>query len=314
MQKFGRREVWVDDRAATVAETSQWFGGSEKSLICWPFRRAERKQSGMAVLKWLIVAIGLGYIAVLATMFFFQRALMYFPDTRLLDPGQAGLPAAKAVEFTSADGVRLLAWHVPPQLGKPLVIYFQGNAGGLDLRAARFRRLTDDGTGLLALNYRGYGGSGGKPSETGLIADAHAAYDFAAKDVLPSRIVVFGESLGTGVAVALAAEREIGGLILDAPFTSAADVGAAAYRFAPVHWFMRDPFYSDRRIGKVHAPLLVLHGERDFIVPIGFGEKLFAMANEPKRMQRFPQGGHVNLDDHGAMPVIKEFLSDLSAR
>jgi fermentation-respiration switch protein FrsA (DUF1100 family) len=268
----------------------------------------------MTVLKWMLIA-GVGaYVAVLAAMFFFQRALMYFPDTRRHDPTQAGLPAAQVVDLASADGTKLVAWHVPPQPGKPLIIYFHGNAGGLDLRAARFRKLTDDGTGLLALSYRGYGGSGGSPTETGLIADANAAYDFAVKDVPASRIVVFGESLGTGVAVALASERETGGLILDAPFTSAADVGAAVYWFAPVHLFMRDPFRSDRRIGKVRAPLLIIHGERDLIVPIGFGEKLFALANEPKRMQRFPQGGHVNLDDHGAMPVIKEFIAGISAR
>jgi fermentation-respiration switch protein FrsA (DUF1100 family) len=247
-------------------------------------------------------------------MFFFQRALMYFPDTRRLDPAQAGLAAAEVVGLSSADATRLVAWYVPPQPGKPLILYFQGNAGGLNLRADRFRKLTDGGTGLLALNYRGYGGSGGSPTETGLIADAKAAYDFAAKTVPPSRIVVFGESLGTGVAVALASEREIGGLILDAPFTSTADVGAAVYWFAPVRLFMRDQFHSDRRIGKVRAPLLVLHGERDLIVPISFGEKLFALANEPKRMVRFPAGGHVNLDDYGAMPVIKEFLAGLSAR
>ena len=268
----------------------------------------------MTVLKWLLIAGAGIYAAGLIAMLIFQRSLMYFPDTRRLDPAQAGLPAARAVELTTADGVPLRAWHVPAQAGKPLVIYFQGNGGGLNLRADRFRKLTNDGTGLLALNYRGYGGSGGSPTETGLIADAGAAYDFAAKDVPPSRIVLFGESLGTGVAIALASEREIGGLILDAPFTSAADVGASVYWFAPVRLFMRDAFHSDRRIGKVRAPLLVLHGERDFIVPIGFGEKLFALANEPKRMQRFPRGGHVNLDDHGAMPVIKEFLETLSTR
>lgn len=263
----------------------------------------------MTVLKWFIVA-GVGaYVAGLLVMLIFQRSLLYFPNPRRLDPAQEGLPAAHVVELTSADGVKLVTWYVPTQAGKPLVLYFQGNAEGLDARVNRFRKLTDDGTGLLALNYRGYGGSGGSPSETGLIADANAAYDFAAKQVAPSRIVAFGESLGTGVAVALASGLEVGGLILDAPFTSTADVGAAAYWFAPVRLFMFDQFHSDRRIGKVHAPLLVLHGERDRVVPIGFGEKLFALANEPKRMQRFPLGGHVNLDDFGAMPVIKEFLA-----
>jgi fermentation-respiration switch protein FrsA (DUF1100 family) len=266
----------------------------------------------MTVLKWLLIAGAGGYVALLVAMLIFQRSLMYFPNPRRLDPAAEGLPAARVVEFVAADGVRLLAWFVPAQPGKPLVLYFQGNAEGLGARAARFGKLTDDGTGLLALNYRGYGGSGGSPSENGLIADANAAYDFAAKQMPPSRIVAFGESLGTAVAVALAAEREVGAIILDAPFTSTADVGAATYWFAPVRLFMFDQFHSDRRIGKVHAPLLLLHGERDPVVPISFGEKLFALANEPKRMHRFPRGGHVNLDDHGAMPVIKEFLAGLS--
>lgn len=265
----------------------------------------------MNALKWLLIVLAAGYAFVLATMYVFQRSLMYFPDPLRTEPALAGLPEASEVDLTSADGERLVAWHVPPQLGKPLIIYFQGNAGGLSLRVERFRKLIEDGNGLLALCYRGYGGSSGRPSEIGLIADAVAAYEFAAKEVEAKRIVLFGESLGTAVAIALASEREIGALILDAPFTSAADVGAAAYRFIPVRWFMRDPFHSDRRIAKVRAPILVMHGERDLIVPVSFAERLFALANEPKRMHRFPLGGHVNLDEHGAMPVVREFLAGL---
>jgi len=265
----------------------------------------------MTTLKWLFIALAGGYAVVLAAMYVFQRSLMYFPDPLRIEPALAGLPKASEVNLTSPDGERLVAWHVPPQSGKPLIIYFQGNAGGLSLRVERFRKLIEDGNGLLALCYRGYGGSSGRPSEIGLIADALAAYEFAAQEVEPNRIVLFGESLGTAVAVALASERQVGALILDAPFTSAADVGAAAYRFVPVRWFMRDPFYSDRRIAKVRAPILVMHGERDLVVPISFGERLFALANDPKRMHRFPLGGHVNLDDHGAMDVVREFLAGL---
>jgi len=191
------------------------------------------------------------------------------------------------------------------------VIYFQGNAEGLSARVNRFTWLTADGTGLLALCYRGYGGSSGTPSEQGLILDARAAYDFVRARYAARRIVLFGESLGTGVAVALASEREIDALILDAPYSSTADVGAAAYPFAPVRWLMKDTFRSDERVGRVSAPLLVLHGERDTIVPIRFAEKLFALAREPKRFVRFPQGGHVNLDDYGAANVIKDFLDGL---
>jgi hypothetical protein len=236
---------------------------------------------------------------------------MYFPDATRVAPAQAGLPRAEEVALTSSDGEKLVAWYVAPRGGKPLVLYFQGNAEGLPARVNRFTWLTADGTGLLALCYRGYGGSTGTPTESGLICDAEAAYDFARAHTPAKRIVLFGESLGTAVAVALAAGHEIGALILDAPFTSAADVGAAAYRFVPVRWSMKDTFHSDERIGRVSAPLLVLHGEQDRIVPIRFGEALFALAREPKRFVRFPQGGHVDLDDHGAAKVVKEFLAKL---
>ena len=265
----------------------------------------------MTALTWLVAILFAGYGALVALMYFFQRRLLFFPDRARRDPASAGLPQAQEVTLQSADGETLIAWAVPPRGDKPVVLYFQGNAGGLDLRAERFTWLTADGTGLVALCYRGYGGSTGKPGEEGLIRDAAAAYDFAAKAFGGKRIVLFGELLGTAVAIALAAKRAVAGVILDAPFTSAADVGAAAYPFAPVRWLMRDPFHSHARIARVTAPILVLHGERDGIVPIRFGERLFALANEPKRMARFPQGGHVNLDGHGAIDAVKDFLAAL---
>jgi len=265
----------------------------------------------MNLLKWLLILAIASYGGLLALMYVFQRAMMYFPDPTRVAPAQAGLPQAEEVTLTSSDGEKLIAWFVPPRGDKPLVLYFQGNAEGLPARVGRFTWLTADGTGLLALCYRGYGGSTGAPTEDGLIRDAEAAYDFARARYPAKRIVLFGESLGTAVAVALGANHEIGALILDAPFTSTADVGAAAYPFVPVRWAMKDTFHSDERIGRVAAPLLVLHGEQDRIVPTRFGEKLFALAREPKRFVRFPQGGHVNLDDFGATKVVKEFLAKL---
>jgi fermentation-respiration switch protein FrsA (DUF1100 family) len=265
----------------------------------------------MPTLKWLLIAAVLGYGGLLALMYVFQRSLLYFPNPGRISPAAAGLPQASEVTFRSDDGETLLAWYVAPREGKKLVLYFQGNADGLNARAERFTWLTADGTGLLALCYRGFGGSSGTPTEDGLIRDARAAYDFAAARYPADRIVLFGESLGTAVAVALGAERPAAGIILDAPFTSAADVGAAAYPFAPVRWLAKDPWHSDQRIGRIKAPLLVLHGEQDRIVPIRFSERLFALANEPKRMVRFPQGGHVNLDGFGAPKAIKEFLAEL---
>jgi fermentation-respiration switch protein FrsA (DUF1100 family) len=265
----------------------------------------------MVLVKGLLILLVLGYGVLLGLMYAFQRSFQYFPDRVRTPPAQAGLPQAQEATLATGDGETVIVWHVPPHGDMPVVLYFQGNGGALNLRANRFSWLTAAGYGLVALSYRGYGGSSGTPTETGLIVDARAAYDFAAARYPARRLVPFGESLGTGVAVALAAERPVGGLILDAPFTSAAAVGAAIYPFLPVRWFMKDPFHSDRRIGRVHAPLLVLHGERDRIVPIRFGEKLFALANEPKRFVRFPTGHHVDLDDHGAAEPVKAFLAAL---
>ena len=129
-------------------------------------------------------------------------------------------------------------------------------------------------------------GSTGQPSERGLLQDAAAAYAFAVARYKPERIVVWGFSLGSGVAVALAAERPVGKLILEAPYTSITDVAASAFWFAPVRLLMRDEFRSDQRIGQVMVPLLVMHGELDPTIPVAFGERLFAMANEPKRFVR----------------------------
>ncbi len=264
----------------------------------------------MALLKWFIVALAV-FGGVVALAYLAQRSMMYFPERQRTPPAAAGLFDAQEVVLDTADGEKVIVWHVPPKDGKPLAIYFHGNGGALRNRVHRFRALADAGYGLVALSYRGYGGSTGSPSEEGLIADAQAAYAFATARVPPERIVVWGESLGTGVAVALASTQRVGRLVLDAPFTSAADVGARVYWYLPVQLLMKDPFRSDERIGKVTAPLLVLHGARDNVVPIALGERLFARANEPKRFVRFANGGHNDLDDHGALETVRAFIAQM---
>ena len=256
-----------------------------------------------------IVLIALGcYVTLLALMYFGQRKLMYFPDATRYAPADVGLARAEVETLTTADGVRIIVWHVPPHGDAPVVLYFQGNGGGLDLRVDRFRRLTADGIGLVAVNYRGYGGSSGSPSEAGLIADANAAYDFAAARYSADRIVPWGESLGTGVAVALAAERPVARLVLESPYTSIADIAAAVYWFVPVRWLIRDPFRSDRRIGKVAAPVLAIHGTRDPIIPIAYAERLYAMIGAPKRFVRLPDAEHNNHDAYGAVDIVRAFV------
>ena len=173
--------------------------------------------------------------------------------------------------LTAADGTQIHVWHVAPRDNKPVIIYFHGNGGSLPGRVDRFRRLIKDGIGLVGVEYRGYGGSGGTPTEQGLIADAQAAYAFAAARYPVSQIVVWGELLGSGVAVALAAEKPVGRVILEAPFTSTEAVGARHYWYLPVRFLMKDQFRSDERIGKVTAPLMIMHGVLDRTVPLRDG-------------------------------------------
>ena len=265
----------------------------------------------MTALKSILVVALAGYLGLLALMYVLQRTLMYFPDRAHTAPADAEFPQAKEVTLTAADGAQVVAWTVPPQPGKPVVVYFHGNGGSLQHRVPRFRPLVSDGTGLVALSYRGYGGSQGSPSEEGLIADGRAAYDFARKTYPDAKIVLWGESLGTGVATAIAAEKDIAALVLEAPYTSTLDIAQAHYPFIPVRWLMKDQFHSADRIGKVKAPVLILHGDRDSVIPMAYGERLYALAPEPKQIVRFAGGGHEDLDRFGALKAARDFLAKL---
>jgi hypothetical protein len=260
------------------------------------------------MLKWTLI-LAVFYCGLVALLYLTQRALQYFPERFRTAPATAGLPEAEEVELDTADGERVIAWHLPPRGEKPVFLYFHGNGASLRWRVDRFRALTADGSGLVALSYRGYGGSSGRPTEAGLVNDALAAYAFACARYQPARVVLWGESLGSGVAVALAAEHPVGHVILEAPFTSAADVGAGHYWFVPVRLLMKDQFRSDLRIGKVTAPVLVLHGDRDYVVPIALGERLYALIDAPKRFVRFPGAGHDGLGAR-AVEAARQFLGE----
>jgi len=262
----------------------------------------------MTIVKWLTAA-ALVYAGFVALLYLAQRKMMYFPDTARYAPASVGLPQAQEVVLDTTDGEKIVVWHVPPRDEKPVVLYFQGNGGGLNLRAGRFGKLTDGGFGLIALNYRGYGGSSGQPSEPGLLRDAAAAYAFAAHLYPAERIAVWGESLGTGVAVALAAEQKVARVILESPFTAAVDIAAAAYPFVPVRWLMHDQFRSDRRVGEITAPVLILHGTDDTVVPLRDGERLFELIRAPRRLVRLAQAGHNDHDSHGAVDLAQSFLA-----
>jgi uncharacterized protein len=176
-------------------------------------------------------------------------------------------------------------------------------------RCDRFSALIADGSGLIALSYRGYGGSSGQPSETGLIEDAKAAYAFGIARYPAERIVLWGESLGSALAVALAAEKPVGRVVLEAPFTSAADVGAKHFWFVPVRLLLRDQYRSDLRISEVTAPVLVVHGENDTIVPVTLGERLYSLIRALKSFVRIAGAGHNDLGAR-AVAAATQFIAE----
>lgn len=263
----------------------------------------------MTILKWLLVLVVVLYVGGAAAMYLAQRKMLFpVPPVGRTAPAAAGFPEAEEHVLTTDDGEKVIVWHVPAKPGRPVILFFHGNGDFLAGRVSRFRQVISDGTGLVALSFRGYAGSTGSPSEEGLLRDAAAAYAFTAARYEASRIVAWGFSLGTGVAVAIASEHPIAKLILEAPYTSTVDVAASLFPIIPVSLLMRDQFHSDRRIGRVTVPLLIMHGDADPTINVRFGERLFAMAHEPKQLVRFPGGGHDNLDEFGAIETVRRFI------
>jgi uncharacterized protein len=260
------------------------------------------------MLKWLITAVAL-YCGLVTLIYVAQRSFQYFPERRRTAPRTVGLLEAEEAVLDTADGEQVIVWHVPPREGHPVFLYFHGNGGSLRWRDERFHALIADGSGLVALSYRGYGGSSGRPTETGLLADAAAAYAFAIARYSAERIVLWGESLGSALALALAAEKPVGYLVLEAPFTSAADVGALHYWFVPVRLLMKDQFRSDLRASKITAPVLVVHGENDAIVPIKLSKRLYDLIQAPKSFVSIAGAGHNDLGAQ-AVAAAKQFISE----
>ena len=257
-----------------------------------------------------VAALVLIYVLVVAGLYLGQRALLYVPDREHPPLGALAQLGVREVTLTTADGLSLLSWYRPPPEGAPVLVYFHGNGGHLGYRANRMALFVEEGLGVLMLEYRGYGGNPGAPTEAGLHADATAAFDFLSGQGTPAnRLVIYGESLGSAVAVRAAAERKIAALVLEAPFTTLTDAAFYHYPFLPVSLLLRDRFDSLSAIAKVTAPILILHGERDRVVPIRFGRALFAAAPEPKEAWFPPDAGHNDLRQLGAFDAMFDFLA-----
>ncbi len=258
-------------------------------------------------MRWRLVAlIALLLMVPIVVLASCANSLIYHPHAEQVAPN---FPDTQAVRIATEDGETLVAWYRAPQQGQPIFLFFDGNGGRPQIWGGRWRRIAESGAGFLAVYYRGYSGSTGRPSEAGLHADGRAGYDWLiAHDYAPRDIVIHGFSLGSGVAVRLAAERPARALILEAPFTGVDDVAAAHYTAAS-RLFIRDSFRTRDWIGDVRIPVLIVHGDADTVVPFTQGQRLYALANEPKQFVRMQGSDHATLVRDGIYPHIAQFLA-----
>jgi fermentation-respiration switch protein FrsA (DUF1100 family) len=265
------------------------------------------------------VAVALVALAVAVVAFFWltERRLIYFPSTDLPSPAEAGLGDAELVSLSTSDGLRLNAWFLTASEPSPpfTVIVFHGNAGNRAHRAPLALSLRRQGLQVLLVDYRGYAENPGAPSEEGITADAQAALAYLEKrpDVDRSRIVYFGESLGTAVAVRLAVEHPPAALILRSPFTSLVDVGRYHYPFLPVGLLMRDRFATIDISPRLRCPVLVIAGGRDTVVPIEFTRRLYDAIAAPKTFLELPSADHNDYELLAGEEMIRAIAKFLRA-
>lgn len=265
-------------------------------------------ETGVRMIVWVIAA----YLCVLALLYSFQRNLVFLPSGE--DPFVHMNKPFRPFSYRTPDGIKLRGmWH-PPREDRPTIIYFHGNAGHLGNRLFKAKLFVARGYGVALVGYHGYDGNPGFPSEQNLYADARAAiHAVRHKKISDKDIVLYGESLGTGVATQMATEMpDIRALVLEAPYTSVPDVAQKRYWFFPVHPLIKDRFESAGKITALKMPILVIHGTRDLTVPYSFGRKLYNLVNSDKKQFVSLDGaGHSNLYDFGAEEAMHEFLEKL---
>jgi hypothetical protein len=263
-------------------------------------------------MAWLILPLAVSgalWLASVAIMALAQRTLLYRPAAGIADPALAGAAWMSPVH---RDGHLIGWWCPPPEADQAVLVVFHGNRGTLARIAAKVAPWRRFGVGIFAATYRGYEGNPGQPSEEGLYADARKGLDWLAEQGFgPGRLVLFGESLGSGVATQMALERPVLGLVLEAPFTSVGDAAAARYPWTPARLLVQDRFDNLAKIRHVGTPILIAHGEADPTVPPSHSRRLAAVAPQGTRLWLCPEGNHLDLHQRGFEQPLEDFVSSL---
>jgi fermentation-respiration switch protein FrsA (DUF1100 family) len=264
------------------------------------------------MLKFFIIIICF-YALMLLFFYLVQQYLIYFPSSFSQTPVEAGVSEMQIVTLQTKDGLSLKAWYRPSFHSQlPTLVFFHGNAGNIGNRGQIIQPFLKNGYGVLLTTYRGYSGNPGKPHESGLYKDARAAIEFLQKKDVPENcIVLYGESLGSAIAIQMATEYEPGAIILQSPFTSLGDIGQFHYPFFPVRWLIKDQYSSLEKAKQITVPVLVLYGAKDDTIPPSFSIQLFEAFRATKQIQAISDIGHNDpYNSVFAINFIKNYVGD----
>ncbi len=261
----------------------------------------------------LVLIIFFLYFFVLVFLYFYQRNLLYHPNENNYS-GDKILVDIKEVRITTSDNIELLGWYHEKNLKKnKTLVYFHGNAGSLKNRIHKLNHFQDMNINFLIIAWRGFSGNNGKPTEQGLYEDGKSAIDWLVeKGADEKNLILYGESLGTGIATHLAQEKNYAGVILETPFTSMVDAAKIFYPYIPINLLLKDKFENYKKIKNINSPILVMHGEEDQIVPFSMGKKIYKMANEPKYSYFTKYDNHMMEYDEKLVQALKLFLKNLN--
>ena len=253
------------------------------------------------------------YFLVLVFIYFYQRNLMYHPNENNYSDDQISVPIEKVKIYTK-DNIELLGWYHEKDIKKyKTIMFFHGNAGSLENRIHKLNHFREMEVNFLIIAWRGFSGNKGKPSEVGLYEDGRSAIEWLTKKGINEKdLILYGESLGTGVATQLAQHKNYAGIILETPFTS---MGAAAkkfYPYIPVKFLLKDKYENDKKVKNINFPILIMHGKKDKIVPFSMGKRIFEISNEPKYSYFTQTDDHMMEYDNQLINVLNRFIKSLN--
>ena len=261
----------------------------------------------------IILIIFLVYFFILIFLYFYQRNLLYHPNENNYSGDQISVDIKK-VKILTSDKIELLGWYHEKNIKNlKTLLFFHGNAGSLENRIHKLNHFKEMDINFLIIAWRGFSGNKGKPSEKGLYDDGQSAINWLKNNGLDEKnLILYGESLGTGVATHLAQNKNFAGIILETPFTSMIDAAKTFYPYIPVKLLLKDKFENQKKIKNINSPILIMHGEVDQIVPFSMGKKIYEIANEPKYSHFTKYDNHMMEYDEKLILALKSFLKSLN--